>query len=37
LRYLKLQYPQADTLFNNIKRLKDKDEILHQIDIAASI
>jgi tRNA-dihydrouridine synthase C len=35
LRYLKLQYPQADSLFNAIKLLKNKDEILHQIDIAA--
>jgi tRNA-dihydrouridine synthase C len=35
LRYLKLQYPQADSLFNAIKLLKNKDEILYQIDIAA--
>ena len=32
LRYLKLQYPEADTLFNAIKLLKNKDEILRQID-----
>lgn len=36
LRYLKLQYPQADTLFNAIKLLKNKDDILHQIDIVAN-
>lgn len=36
LRYLKLQYPQAENLFNAIKLLKNKDEILHQIDLAAS-
>ena len=29
LRYLKLQYPQAEQLFQSIKRLKNKDEILH--------
>jgi len=33
LRYLKLQYPQAEILFNAIKLLKNKDEILHQIDL----
>ena len=33
LRYLKLQYPQANTLFNAIKVLKNKDEILYQIDL----
>jgi len=27
LRYLKVQYPQAEQLFNQIKTLKDKDEI----------
>ena len=32
LRYLKLQYPQAEELFNAIKLLKNKDEILQQID-----
>tara|TARA_R110000737_G_scaffold77432_5_gene108607 strand:+ start:2991 stop:3950 length:960 start_codon:yes stop_codon:yes gene_type:complete len=32
LRYLKLQYPEADRLFNAIKPLKNKDEILHHID-----
>jgi tRNA-dihydrouridine synthase C len=37
LRYLKLQYPQADTLFNAIKRLKNKDEILHQIALVSEI
>lgn len=36
LRYLKLQYPQANTLFNAIKVLKNKDEILHQIDLVAN-
>lgn len=36
LRYLKLQYPQANTLFNAIKILKNKEEILQQIDIVAS-
>ncbi|ASP46889.1 tRNA-dihydrouridine synthase [Cognaticolwellia beringensis] len=36
LRYLRLQYPQAESLFNAIKLLKNKDEILHQIDIVAS-
>lgn len=35
LRYLKLQYPQADSLFNAIKTLKNKDEILRQIDMLA--
>lgn len=35
LRYLKLQYPQANLLFNAIKLLKNKDEILHQIDLIA--
>lgn len=28
LRYLKLQYPQAEQLFQKIKRLKNKDDIL---------
>ena len=37
LRYLKLYYPQADNLFNAIKVLKNKDEILHQIDRVSSI
>ena len=32
LRYLKLQYPQADTLFNAIKIMKNKDEILHEVE-----
>ena len=36
LRYLKLQYPQAETLFNAIKVLKNKDQILHQIDLVAN-
>lgn len=36
LRYLKLQYPQANTLFNAIKLLKSKNEILHQIDLLAN-
>ena len=36
LRYLKLQYPQAETLFNAIKVLKNKDQILHQIDLIAN-
>ena len=36
LRYLKLQYPQANTLFNAIKCLKNKDEILHQIDLVTN-
>ena len=31
LRYLKLQYPQAEQLFNAIKLLKNKNEILQQI------
>jgi len=35
LRYLKLQYPQANMLFNAIKLLKNKDEILQQINSAA--
>jgi tRNA-dihydrouridine synthase C len=29
LKYLKLQYPQADYLFHQIKTLKDKEEILN--------
>ena len=33
LRYLKLQYPQAEQLFNAIKLLKNKDDILQQIDL----
>lgn len=37
LRYLKLQYPQANTLFNAIKVLKNKDEILYQIDLVENI
>lgn len=32
LRYLKLHFKEADNLFNNIKTLKDKDEILAFID-----
>jgi tRNA-dihydrouridine synthase C len=32
LRYLKLHYQEADILFNDIKTLKDKDEILSFID-----
>jgi tRNA-dihydrouridine synthase C len=32
LRYLKLQYPQALQLFEQVKRLKNKDEILQLID-----
>jgi tRNA-dihydrouridine synthase C len=31
LRYLKLQYPQADDLFNAIKLMKNKDDILKEI------
>ncbi|MDO6445770.1 tRNA-dihydrouridine synthase [Colwellia sp. 1_MG-2023] len=31
LRYLKLQYPQAEALFNAIKLMKNKDDILKQI------
>ena len=31
LRYLKLQYPQAEDLFNAIKLMKNKDDILKQI------
>ncbi|MDG1752929.1 MAG: tRNA-dihydrouridine synthase [Thalassotalea sp.] len=31
LRYLKLQYPQADALFNAIKLMKNKDDILIEI------
>ena len=37
LRYLKLCYPQADALFNAIKLLKNKDDILDQIDRVSSI
>ncbi len=37
LRYLRLQYPQAEQLFNAIKLLKNKDEILHQIDLIDNI
>lgn len=33
LRYLKLQYPQANNLFNAIKLLKNKEDILHQINV----
>lgn len=33
LRYLRLQYPQAEQLFNAIKLLKNKDEILNKIDL----
>jgi len=33
LRYLKLQYPQAELLFNEIKLLKDKDVILEKIHL----
>lgn len=32
LRYLKLQYPQAELLFNAIKLLKNKDEILQHVE-----
>ncbi len=32
LRYLKLQYPQADALFNAIKVMKNKDDILSEIE-----
>ncbi|MEW6991344.1 tRNA-dihydrouridine synthase [Colwelliaceae bacterium 6441] len=32
LRYLKLQYPQAEVLFNAIKLMKSKDDILKEID-----
>ncbi len=32
LRYLKLQYPQADTLFTKIKLMSDKQEILKEIN-----
>jgi tRNA-dihydrouridine synthase C len=31
LRYLRLQYPEAELLFQKIKRLKDKDEIMSLI------
>ena len=37
LRYLKLCYPQADNLFNAIKLLKNKEDILEQIDRVSSI
>lgn len=37
LRYLRLQYPQAEQLFTAIKLLKNKDEILHQIDLIENI
>ncbi|SEK37726.1 tRNA-U20a,U20b-dihydrouridine synthase [Colwellia chukchiensis] len=33
LRYLRLQYPQAQALFDAIKLLKNKTEILQQIDV----
>jgi tRNA-dihydrouridine synthase C len=36
LRYLKLQYPQAEQLFNAIKLLKNKEDILQQIDLISS-
>ena len=32
LRYLKLHFQEADVLFNKIKRLKAKDEILSLIN-----
>jgi len=32
LRYLKIQFPQAEQLFSAIKTLKDKDDIVRQID-----
>jgi tRNA-dihydrouridine synthase C len=32
LRYLKLQYPEAQQLFNDIKTLKNKEEILNLLD-----
>lgn len=32
LRYLKIQYPQAQQLFNDIKVLKDKEQILALLD-----
>ena len=32
LRYLKIQYPQAQQLFNDIKVLKDKEQILTLLD-----
>ncbi len=32
IRYLKLQYPQAEQLFNDIKLLKNKDDILAAIN-----
>lgn len=32
LRYLKIQYPQAQQLFNDIKVLKDKEKILALLD-----
>ena len=37
LRYLKLQYPQAQYLFDKIKRLNDKNEILHCVDEISAI
>ena len=37
LRYLKLYYPQADKLFNAIKLLKNKDEILYQIEQVSAV
>ena len=36
LRYLKLQYPQAEQLFNAIKLLKNKEDILQHIDLISS-
>ncbi|MBL4910148.1 MAG: tRNA-dihydrouridine synthase [Alteromonadaceae bacterium] len=32
LRYLKIQYPQAEQLFNAIKTLKNKDDIMREIN-----
>ncbi|MFQ3194002.1 MAG: tRNA-dihydrouridine synthase C [Colwellia sp.] len=32
LRYLRLQYPEAQQLFNDIKTLKNKEEILNLLD-----
>ncbi|UUO24717.1 tRNA dihydrouridine(16) synthase DusC [Colwellia sp. M166] len=37
LRYLKLQYIQAEQLFNAIKLLKNKADILQQIDLITSV
>lgn len=37
LRYLKLQYPQAETLFQRIKTLTQKQEILAEISALAAL